>query len=113
MGHPKDSPRMGKSIYFSFYLVRTGKYKRPRRFPMATEIQIIEPAAQTTKTIPVDVKIFPIPTKGETSPPAANPNAPRMAEAVPALSRCLCMANVVVEVKVIPTEKSNNNNKAS
>lgn len=59
----------------------------------------IEPMINTR---PVDIRIFPNPTKGETSPPEAKPNAPNRAEAIPALDRALSIAKVLEAVKVNP-----------
>jgi len=47
------------------------KYTRVRLRPRATRMQPIEQHAQTTNTIPVEDRILPIPTNGETIPPAA------------------------------------------
>ena len=44
--------------------------------------------------------ILPIPTRGETIPPNANPSAPNKADAMPALARSLSIANVLEAVKV-------------
>ena len=57
--------------------------------------------------IPVDTMMLPIPTRGETMPPNANPNAHSRADAVPALARSLSMANVLEAVKVSPSMESN------
>ena len=69
-------------------------------------VQSKEQHAQTTKTIPVDDRILPIPTSGETIPPAAKQTAPSSAEAVPEFSRWLSMASAVLEVKVMPMKES-------
>ena len=45
----------------------------------------------------------PIPASGETSPPAANPEAPSKAEAAPACSLPASMARVLDDVKVSPS----------
>ena len=58
--------------------------------------------------MPVDERMFPKPTNGETTPPAAKQMAPSKAEAVPAFSRWQSMANAVVEVKVSPMKNSKN-----
>jgi len=52
---------------------------------------------------PVDILISPIPTKGDTIPPKANPIAPKRAEATPAFLRSQSIAKVLEAVKVIPT----------
>lgn len=57
--------------------------------------------------IPVDTMISPIPTRGETIPPNANPSAPSKADAIPALARSLSIANVLEAVKVSPSMESN------
>lgn len=59
--------------------------------------------------MPVDERILPIPTNGETIPPAAKHTAPSKAEAVPELARWLSMANAVLEVKVIPMQNNRAN----
>lgn len=82
------------------------KYTRVRLRPRATRMQPIEQHAQTTNTIPVEDRILPIPTNGETIPPAAKHTAPSRADAVPELARWLSMANAVLEVNVIPMQKS-------
>ena len=65
--------------------------------------------AQTTNVTPVDTRIFPKPTNGETIPPEAKQSAPNRAEAAPAYRRSLSIAKVVEEVKVSPIVKSNAN----
>ena len=68
-----------------------------------------EQKAQTTKTIPVDERMLPIPTSGDTMPPAAKHTAPSSAEAVPEFSRWLSIAKAVLEVNVIPILNSKPN----
>lgn len=65
------------------------------------------------KAAPVEVKMFPNPTSGETIPPKANPEAPSKADATPALARSQFMANVFEAVKVRPNMKSNTTNNDS
>ena len=89
------------------------KYNPVRLRPRAMRIQIIEQHAQTTNTVPVDVRILPIPTNGDTIPPAAKHTAPSKAEAIPELARWLSMANAVLEVKVIPMQNNRANINAS
>lgn len=64
-----------------------------------------EHTAQTTKTIPVECIRFPMPTKGETTPPKAKETDPSNADALPEYIRPLSIASVVEEVKQSPNEK--------
>ena len=66
-------------------------------------------AAHTTKTMPVVLRMSPVPTMGETIPPKAKQTAPRMADALPAYRRSLSMASVVERVKVSAMVKSSRN----
>ena len=59
-----------------------------------------------TNITPVETRMFPIPTKGETMPPNEKQTAPNNAEAVPALSRSHSIANAVDVVNVIPIKKN-------
>ena len=52
--------------------------------------------------MPVDERMLPIPTSGDTMPPAAKHTAPSSAEAVPEFSRWLSIAKAVLEVNVMP-----------
>ena len=63
--------------------------------------------------MPVEIKIFPSPTNGETMLPNKNPAAPNKAEPVPACSRAFSIARVVPAVKVSPSVKSSNSNNPS
>ena len=65
--------------------------------------------AQTTNVTPVDTRIFPKPTNGETIPPEAKQSAPSRSEAAPEFLISLSIAKVVEEVKVSPIVKSNAN----
>ena len=76
-------------------------------------MQLNEQPALMTKIIPVDTRISPSPTKGETIPPEAKQTAPNSAEAVPALSRWHSIANVVVDVKVSPIINNKTSRSAS
>ena len=76
-------------------------------------MQHADAKAQRTMIMPVDDKISFIPTNGDTIPPAAKQIDPNHAEAVPEFSRWHSMANVVVEVKVSPTQKSKARSKPS
>lgn len=65
-------------------------------------MQPSEQTELTTKIIPEDARISPMPTNGDTIPPKAKQTAPNSAEAVPAFSRWHSIAKAVVEVKVSP-----------
>lgn len=65
-------------------------------------MQPSEQTELTTKIIPEDARISPMPTNGDTIPPKAKQTAPSSAEAVPAFSRWHSIAKAVVEVKVSP-----------
>ena len=54
-----------------------------------------------------------MPTSGETSEPKRKPDAPKRAEAVPALFRAASMAAAVDTVKIIPSPKHKINNNPS
>lgn len=55
--------------------------------PNAISIHVSEQNEHITNMTPVEDIISPIPTSGETIPPAAKQTAPRSADAVPELSR--------------------------
>jgi len=73
--------------FYCFRIVLKAKYSRVPRRPKATSIHSSEQQAQTTNTTPVDERILPMPTNGETMPPAAKHTAPKRADAVPEFSR--------------------------
>ena len=50
----------------------------------------------------VVVRILPMPTNGETMPPNRKPDAPKIAEAVPTISRPSSIAIVVADVRMKP-----------
>lgn len=72
-----------------------------------------EQHAQTTNTTPVDESILPMPTKGDTTPPAAKQKAPNSADAVPEFSRWLSIAKAVLDVNVMPMLNSSTSISAS
>ena len=84
------------------------KYSIVRVRPRAASMHAKEQNEHIMNINPVDDMILPIPTSGETMPPAAKHTAPKSADAVPEFSRSHSMAIAVVEVKVKPIEKSRN-----
>lgn len=73
--------------------------------PRAASMQAKEQNEHIMNIKPVDDMMLPMPTSGETIPPAAKHTAPKSADAVPEFSRSHSMAIAVVEVKVSPIEK--------
>ena len=59
-------------------------------------------AELTTMMMAVEWRIFPMPTKGETIPPARKLIAPKIAEAVPAFWRSVSKARAVEVGRTIP-----------
>lgn len=79
----------------------------------ARNVQMKEPNEPIINTSPVEIRMFPNPTRGETSPPKAKPKAPNKAEAMPALDRALSIANVLEAVNVKPNMSSKPMSKVS
>ena len=76
-------------------------------------VQINEQMEPTRKAMPVETRIFPRPTNGDTIPPKANPSAPSRAEAIPACDRSQSIAKVFEAVKVSPSMESSPRSKTS
>lgn len=72
-----------------------------------------EQTAQITNNIPVETRMLPSPTNGETIPPNRKQTAPRNADAVPEFFRSVSIAMTVVDVKVSPIMKSRTNRRDS
>ena len=79
----------------------------------ARNVQMKEPNEPIINTSTVEIRMFPNPTRGETSPPKVKPKAPNKAEAIPALDRALSIANVLEAVNVKPNMRSKPMSKVS
>ncbi len=65
------------------------------------------PNAASVNTMPVESKMSPMPTSGETNPPDANPSAPSKADAVPEWVRSAFKAKALEEVNEKPKVTNN------